>query len=172
MRRLLPLLFALAALLLAPGGPLRAQTAASLPAGEGRDLVATACSQCHALSIIAAMRNGAPGWKRHVYNMVLRGAQLTPGEADTVIRYLTDNFGPAPAANANAAAVALPAGPGKELTESRCGVCHDLQRIVAVKREKRDWDGIVAGMYERFGTSAPDEAQTIAAYLAAQFGRD
>jgi hypothetical protein len=27
-------------------------------------------------------------------------------------------------------------------------------------------------MYERWGVSAPDEAQTIAAYLAAQFGRN
>jgi hypothetical protein len=27
-------------------------------------------------------------------------------------------------------------------------------------------------MYERWGVSAPEEAQTIAAYLAAQFGRN
>ena len=169
MRRLLPLLFALAALLLAPGGPLRAQTAASLPAGEGRGLVATACSQCHALSIIAAMRNGAPGWKRHVYNMVLRGAQLTQREADTVIAYLTANFGPGTPAPGG---VTLPNGPGRELVETRCAVCHTLERVAIVKREKRDWEAIVARMYERWGVSAPEEAQAISAYLVAQFGRN
>ena len=42
-----------------------------------------------------AGRDGPVGWKRHVYNMVLRGAQLTPREADTVIQYLVTHFGPA-----------------------------------------------------------------------------
>jgi hypothetical protein len=41
-----------------------------------------------------------------------------------------------------------------------------------VKRQKGDWDHIVSRMYERWGVSAPEEAQTIAAYLAAQFGRN
>jgi cytochrome c5 len=146
--------------------PLRAQSA--LPAGEGRDLVATACSQCHALSVIMANRDGPVGWKRHVYNMVLRGAQLTPREADTVIQYLVANFGPgAPAPGS----VALPNAPGKDLVETRCAVCHDLERVTIVKRQKRDWETIVGNMYDRWGVSAPDEAKAIAAYLVAQFGR-
>jgi cytochrome c5 len=160
---------ALAALLVAVATPLRAQTTTALPQGEGRELVATACSQCHSLSVIMAGRDGPVGWKRHVYNMVLRGAQLTPREADTVIQYLVTNFGPgAPAASA----VALPSGPGKELVETRCAVCHTLERVTVVKRQKGDWDHIVSNMYERWGVSAPDEAQTIATYLAAQFGRN
>jgi hypothetical protein len=115
MKRLL-LLSALAALPLAVATPLHAQTTASLPQGDGRDLVATACSQCHTLSVIMAGRDGPVGWKRHVYNMVLRGAQLSPREADTVIEYLITNFGPgAPAAGS----APLPSGPGKELVETR-----------------------------------------------------
>ena len=39
-------------------------------------------------------------------------------------------------------------------------------------RQKRDWDTIVANMYERWGMSAPDEVQAISAYLVAQFGRN
>lgn len=166
----------LTALVVAASSPVKAQGPSALPAGDGRDLVATACSQCHSLGIITTVRDGTPGWKRHVYNMVLRGAQLTPGEADTVIGYLSSNFGPGAGggmgAATQAAAVTLPNGAGKELVESRCGACHDLQRITAVKRQKRDWDGIVANMYERFGLASPDEMQTIAAYLAAQFGRE
>ena len=149
--------------------PLHAQTAGALPPGEGRDLVATACSQCHTLNVIMAGRDGPVGWKKHVYNMVLRGAQLTPREADTVIQYLITNFGPgAPAATA----AALPSGPGKELVETRCAVCHNLERVTVVKRQKRDWETVVANMYERWGMSAPDEVQAISAYLVAQFGRD
>src|SRR5437764_10511411 len=159
---------ALVALLLAAAAPLHAQTASAVPPGEGRDLVATACSQCHALNVIMAGRDGPVGWKKHVYNMVLRGAQLTPREADTVIQYLITHFGPgAPAA----ASAPLPAGAGKELVETRCAVCHTLERVTIVKREKRDWENIVSNMYDRWGVTAPAEAQAINGYLAAQFGR-
>jgi cytochrome c5 len=163
----LSLLGALAALVVAAGTPAHAQTAGALPQGEGRDLVATACSQCHTLSVIMAGHDGPVGWKKHVYNMVLRGAQLTPREADTVIQYLTTNFGPgAPAP----AAAPLPSGAGKELVETRCAVCHTLERVTIVKRPKHAWDMIVANMYERWGMSAPDEVQAISSYLNAQFG--
>jgi len=168
MRRL-SLLGVAAAITLAAGTPLHAQAPAALPQGDGRDIVAVACSQCHALSVIMAGRDGPVGWKKHVHNMVLRGAQLTPREADTVIQYLTTHFGPgAPATSA----VTLPAGAGKELVETRCAVCHNLERVTIVKREKRDWGTIVANMYDRWGMSAPDEVQAITAYLNAQFGRN
>src|SRR5215470_12966669 len=89
----------LCAAALAIAMPARAQSA--LPAGDGRDLLATACSQCHPLNVIRSMREGAEGWKRHVYNMVTRGAQLNAREADMVVAYLAANFGPtAPAASA------------------------------------------------------------------------
>src|SRR5947209_18261720 len=159
----------LAALLLAGVTASRAQPASVLPPGEGRDLAATACSQCHSLAVIAAGEDGPVGWKRHVYNMVLRGAQLTPREADTVIQYLTTHFGPgAPATPA----VALPGGSGKELVETRCAVCHTLERVTVVKRYKRDWERIVADMYERWGMSAPDEVTAINGYLGSHFSRD
>lgn len=44
------------ALLIATAAPLKAQ--GPLPAGEGRDLVAVACTQCHALAPIVAGREG------------------------------------------------------------------------------------------------------------------
>ena len=98
--------------------PVRAQNAPALPQGQGRDIVAVACTQCHTLAPLFAMRDGPAGWKRHVYNMVLRGAQLTPREADTVIAYLTTHFGPAAPA---AASVALPAANGVMIVMARVG---------------------------------------------------
>jgi cytochrome c5 len=163
---------AVAALCLALAGvPAPAQSVNTLPPGEGRDLIATACSQCHALSVILAMRDGPIGWKRHVYNMVMRGAQLTPREAETVLAYLNENFGPGQRMPPQKP-VTLPAGPGKELVETRCTLCHDLERVTAAPRRKQDWDGIVTNMFERYGVSAPDEARAISAYLVAQFGSE
>jgi len=161
----LGLLWAAAAL--AAATPVNAQ--GPLPQGEGRDLVAVACTQCHALATIVAGREGPSGWKRHVHNMVLRGAQLNATEADTVIRYLAANFGPGAA---QIGKVALPDGSGKELVETRCATCHDLERVALIKRHKKDWPPIVANMVTRGAVATPDEARTIAAYLAAHFGSD
>jgi mono/diheme cytochrome c family protein len=141
----------------------------ALPQGEGRDIVAVACTQCHALTPILTGREGTAGWRKHVHNMVLRGAQVSPAEAETVIRYLTANFGPG-AAPPGKVAVTLPAGAGKELVETRCAVCHTLERVTIVRRDKGGWETIVANMYERWGQSAPDEVQAISNYLVAQFG--
>ena len=74
--------------------PAHAQPANPLPAGDGRDIVSVACSQCHYLGTIAKIRDGAAGWRFYVNNMVLRGAQLTPPEIETVVNYLALNLGP------------------------------------------------------------------------------
>ena len=169
MRRAVWLGAVVAALLAAT--PARAQNAPALPAGEGRDIVAVACTQCHGLAPLTAMRDGPNGWKRHVYNMVIRGAQLTPRDVDTVLQYLNTHFGPGQSLP-QAKPVTLPPGAGKELVETRCALCHDLERVTAAKRGKRDWPGVVANMFERFGHSAPDEANAISAYLVANYGSD
>jgi cytochrome c5 len=161
-------LFGAVAALCVAATPLQAQ-APQLPQGEGRDLVAVACSQCHVLAPIMAMRQGQSGWRRFVTNMVMRGAQLNGREADTVINYLTANFGPTAAPPANA--IALPNGPGKELVETRCVACHDLERVATIKRDKRYWAPLVAEMVARGAPVSAEEAQVITAYLVAQFGQ-
>jgi cytochrome c5 len=168
MARLVPVLCA-AALAIAVVAPARAQGA--LPPGEGRDLLATACSQCHALNVIRSMREGAEGWKRHVYNMVTRGAQLNAREADLVITYLAANFGPTTPA-ASATPVALPSGDGKDLVETRCTACHDLERVASAKRQKSEWLTLVANMIGRGAVATPEEAQAITSYLTINFSGD
>jgi cytochrome c5 len=161
------------AIAITAAGPAHAQGAPPrpLPPGEGRDLLATACTQCHNLSIIVSMRDGSAGWRRHVYNMVTRGAQLTSPEAEAVIGYLAANFGPG-STSATAATVALPAGPGKELVESRCTACHDLERVAVAKRQKGDWAALVANMVGRGAAASPDEAKAITSYLMAHFSAE
>ena len=129
-----------------------------------------ACAQCHTLSVISSVREGQPGWRNHVTNMVIRGAQLTPREYDTVIRYLTNNFGPGSGPATPVKQIVLPAGPGKELVESRCSTCHDLERVTIVKRNAREWATVMTSMVGRGAAATPDEAKTIQAYLVAKFG--
>jgi hypothetical protein len=94
---------------------------------------------------------------------------LTPAEVDTVVNYLALNMGPginlAPAKPA-----ALPAGDAKPLVEAHCGLCHDLERIVAVHRRKADWPVIVTNMVERGVPAAAAETKAISDYLATNFG--
>ena len=163
----------LAALSLGLATPLHAQTAPTLPPGEGRDLVASVCTGCHALNTIVQIRDGSAGWRQFVNYMIMKGAQVSQHDSDTIVQYLTANFGPnsPPAAGAPPpVAASLPAGAGKDLVEARCVTCHDLLRIVASRRPRSDWDGIVANMVNRGATATPDERQTIVSYLAAQLG--
>src|SRR5262249_16816723 len=66
----------------------------ALPAGPGHDIVAVACSQCHGLNAFTWLRQGDQAWRHQVYDMILRGSQISPSEIDTVVTYLTTNFGP------------------------------------------------------------------------------
>src|ERR1700730_19465951 len=123
----------LAALCFATAAPLHAQTSGlppgGLPPGGGRDIVAVACSQCHGLTTIMAIRDGAAGWRQFVNYMIMKGAQVSQRDTDTIVQYLTTNFGPnsPPAAGAPPPiAVSLPAGAGKDLVESRLVTSPDV----------------------------------------------
>ena len=149
-------------------GSLFAQTSGSaLPPGDGKELLAVACTQCHGLRPITMMHDGAAGWKRMVEDMIMRGAQLDAQESATVAGYLAKNFGPA----TNATKTALPAGAGKELVEERCTACHGVEKITGEKRTKQEWGATVKNMAERGLSVTPEEIQKISSYLAAQFGK-
>lgn len=146
-----------------------------LPAGDGRDFVAVACSQCHGLKTIMTLRDGPVGWKILVDDMILRGAQLGPQEAATVIQYLSKNFGPAagPMQVGKGETQPLPSGPGQELVQTHCTVCHDLSRITGSKRSKEEWGVTVNGMMSKVsGMATSKEMDTMTSYLAAQFGKN
>ena len=160
------------ALIVVASAPLKAQSPGGLPAGEGRELVAAVCTQCHGLATIMAVRDGPEGWRQFVNYMIMKGAPVRPGETDAIVQYLAASFGPAQQPPPSPASLAaLPAGAGKELIESRCVACHDLTRITASRRQKTEWEGIVANMVARGASASPEERQTLVAYLTAQFGQ-
>jgi mono/diheme cytochrome c family protein len=142
----------------------------SLPAGDGRDLVSTVCTECHTLKPILIIRDGSIGWKNRVQDMILQGAQLTPAEADVVTQYLSRNFGPGAQNQQTGPQVNLPNGPGKELVESHCTLCHSLTRVTSAQRSSKEWAATVKNMMSRGVSATPEEIQSMTSYLSTQFG--
>ena len=154
----------------------------TLPDGDGKELVAFACSQCHGLKETVILRDGREGWQEVVDRMVLYGAQLSPSEADQVTRYLVAELGPRTTvvhgdlpsrADLGIAPglAALPEGAGRELVATRCAQCHDLGKVVSSRRTKADWVAITNNMVQRGMKATPTETQTMIGYLQASLSK-
>jgi cytochrome c5 len=174
----------LAALLVAVPCVLHAQSgAAELPPGDGRELVQKVCTSCHTLTPVLMKRDGENGWRHTVGRMVLqRQAQLLPDEFEAVVRYLSTRLGPGTTqmqtgvlppgsfgSGATAKEVRLPDGPGKELVEARCSVCHDLGRVVSIPRKTDEWEEVTRNMIGRGPQASPAQVDAIIAYLTSHF---
>ncbi len=77
-----------------------------------------------------------------------------------------------PKTEAPAAPAAAPVADGKTLFETKCSVCHGLDRPAALKETKEKWAGIVKEMQGKKADWISDaEASKIVDYLAAQYGK-
>lgn len=141
-----------------------------LPPGEGREIVAVACTQCHGPNVFAQLREGENGWRFQVYDMILRGAQVQPSDIDRVVSYLTASFGPGVNVPPPVHQVSLPDGAGKDLVQANCSVCHGLDRVALAKRAPEEWDRIVHRMRFLGAPVSDEDAKTITAYLDQEFG--
>jgi competence protein ComEA len=65
----------------------------SLPDGEGRDIVEDVCTTCHDLINITKSRRSHEQWQFVVSMMIAQGAPLEEYEIETVVDYLSKNFG-------------------------------------------------------------------------------
>jgi mono/diheme cytochrome c family protein len=151
--------------------PSQAQGANPLPPGDGRDIVAVACTQCHGPNAFTQLRVGADAWRFQIYDMILRGAQLTLPEVDKAVEYLATNFGPGINVPPPTMQVTLPDGPGKNIVETQCAVCHGLDRVSAAKRSKREWEGIMARMVYLGAPVSADDVKAATSYLESNYGR-
>jgi competence ComEA-like helix-hairpin-helix protein len=89
MRRVM---FAISTLSLA-GFALSAANGDDLPDGKGRDIVLRMCSNCHEIERVSGVRNSKKQWTNVVDDMVSRGAEGSEEDVNSVIGYLTRNFG-------------------------------------------------------------------------------
>lgn len=80
----------------APLAPAAARAVAAFPAGPGREVLAAACTNCHDLGGIEPFRGyyDAARWRRLVDTMIAHGAKLDETEADVLVDYLVEHFGP------------------------------------------------------------------------------
>jgi hypothetical protein len=65
-----------------------------LPDGDGKEETRQLCSSCHNLQKTVLSRKTPQEWERSVYDMVARGAQIFPDEAEKIIKYLGQSFPP------------------------------------------------------------------------------
>jgi mono/diheme cytochrome c family protein len=162
---------ALAVLAFAAITPTRAQApggSSPFPDGDGKDIVAVACTQCHGPNTFVNIRENAEAWRRQTWDMIERGAQISPDEMDTVVKYFSTAFGPG-ANLPQFASVTLPDGQGKEVIEGGCGLCHGLDRIAAAKRSPQDWQDVVTKMVFLGAPLSADQAKAAVDYLNANF---
>jgi len=71
----------------------------------------------------------------------------------------------------NAYATLAP-GPGVEVTQRQCALCHSTDYIVMQPRGgAKQWEGVVTKMVKVFGAPVDDQdARTIVEYLSARYG--
>jgi len=67
--------------------------AQDLPDGAGKELVMNVCSQCHDLARITSQKRTKAEWNDTVDKMAARGAKASDEEFETIVTYLTKNFG-------------------------------------------------------------------------------
>lgn len=68
---------------------------ASLPEGEGKKILETACTACHDLDVVTKSRMTKEDWEAEVRIMIASGAELKEDQIPLLVDYLAKNFGPA-----------------------------------------------------------------------------
>jgi cytochrome c5 len=149
------------------GCALAALGADPLPEGEGKKAVESACAACHSLEIVTDKRWSNEKWRSAVDSMVERGAELNKDQTQTVVQYLTANFGPGKGATARPEAISR----GRELVRDICTLCHELDRVKGQQFTKEEWASEIKGMISEGAPVTDEEFSMILEYLAAYFGR-
>jgi len=172
MSKLAPFVLVLLLALGASALPLRAQAPPNpLPPGPGADIIAVTCTQCHGLVAITQLRMSGPAWRRQIYDMIERGAQVNPDQLDTMVTYLQTHFGPGiPFPGPSPAPVDLPPGNGADIVQSRCSLCHGVDRVVAVKRTPAQWTSILNRMVYYGAPITADQQKAVFDYLNKNYG--
>jgi mono/diheme cytochrome c family protein len=65
----------------------------ALPAGAGKDLLLSACVQCHGLATTTSAKKSEAEWRRTLEQMAAIGARIGGREQDVLARYLARALG-------------------------------------------------------------------------------
>jgi putative heme-binding domain-containing protein len=84
----------------------------TFPKGTGRAAFQRICGACHSVNVATSQRMTRAEWSGVVNDMVSRGAQGTSGELDSIVNYLSTNFGKG---NVSPTAGGQPSQPAEQL---------------------------------------------------------
>ncbi len=137
----------------------------SMPAGEGSALVSGVCSGCHSVDMVLVQSKSRREWESTVQDMVSRGAQLSSEEMGAIVSYLAEYYGEnsRPASDSPQSA--------KDLFNSKCFQCHADPMWKNLRRDRKEWTGILYRMVGRGALWTEEEINTMAEYLATTRGR-
>lgn len=89
------------------------QDDAALPDGPGKAIIKKSCSPCHTASVIITKPGHTDDeWADILSKMVGRGAVLSDEDGDTLMQYLSENFGPSWKGKPSASPATAGATPG------------------------------------------------------------
>jgi cytochrome c len=63
-------------------------------------------------------------------------------------------------------------GPGAELTQAKCAICHEIAHVTRVRLSRPEWEETMRVMVQRGTPLTPDERKTITDYLVTYYGRE
>jgi competence ComEA-like helix-hairpin-helix protein len=81
-----------------------------LPDGPGKELVVKLCQDCHDAGVVTMDNRTREAWQKTIQKMVERGAEGSDAEFETVVSYLTRNFGRINVNKASASEIAAGVG--------------------------------------------------------------
>jgi hypothetical protein len=64
----------------------------------------------------------------------------------------------------------FPDGPGKDIVQAACSVCHETELITNARRSKAEWTETVQDMVSRGAPLVEGEREIVIEYLSANFG--
>jgi competence ComEA-like helix-hairpin-helix protein len=110
-----------------------------------------------------AKRRAGPGWFGVCSAALLTGLLTAAGFAQAQA--------PAPPAPAAPAQFVLAPGPGADVFQKTCVLCHTPDRIVSVRRTKTEWEEVMDTMITRGARVTDENYGTIEEYLLRSYGK-
>jgi competence protein ComEA len=110
---------------------------AALPDGPGKDVTIKVCGKCHSPEKATSLHQSSEKWEETVSKMANMGAQATDEEFNSIVAYLSKNFGPEapPSINLNTASAV-------DLESSLALLKSEAAAIVQYRSEKGNYKSI------------------------------
>lgn len=141
----------------------------TLPEGDGKKILETACTSCHGIEGTVKMKLSKEGWEGLVSSMISNGAQVDTKDYPVLIDYLVKNFGTAPAVGSAADSASADAA-AKKLLDTACTSCHDLGLVVEQHLGKDEWSGIIQNMVAKGAPVTDKDSPALVEYLVKMYG--